>query len=186
MSDNSMASSFTSPSSAPTPPSDHARETRPLASRKSPTLPPSFDDMDHERPLRPAAVRPIQRVVSAPVSTAAAVVGPSDDDLVKEPGHHLVSTTVTEVREYNPADIAWKNDEAGDHTRPTAARSNMVTPGLAQRTMGSSTASGRRLAGLSRFGGPARRVVPQPDPDELDEDAASSAAGECYFEMTTS
>lgn len=44
---------------------------------------------------------------------------------------------------------------------------NYTTPGLAQRTMGASLASESRL---SRFGGPARRVVSMPDEDESGEE----------------
>lgn len=44
------------------------------------------------------------------------------------------------------------------------SNANYTTPGLTQRTMGASLASESRL---SRFGGPARRVIPvEEDPEE--------------------
>lgn len=57
----------------------------------------------------------------------------------------------------------------------------MVTPGLSQRTLATTANStARRIAGLSRFGGPARRGVaaPQPEFQEEQETAGVELAGE--------
>lgn len=186
LSDNSMASgsSFTSPpSAAPTPPSDYHSDYRKTASRESPPAPRYSDEAEPGRPMRPSASRSFQRVVSAPVSGSAFFDHADDDDdhdQYNDPAHQLVSS----LDYFHQANVLQKKSEdqrsgPADHVRVSAPRSaNMVTPGIAQRTLGSSTASSRRLAGLSRFGGPARRVVAPLDPDELEEDGVSSATGE--------
>lgn len=54
------------------------------------------------------------------------------------------------------------------------SRSHFVTPGLSERTLGTNAAStGRRLGGLSRFGGPARRVILPVEETEHDDEHRS-------------
>lgn len=57
----------------------------------------------------------------------------------------------------------------------SSTRNHYVTPGITERTMTSTASStGRRLGGLSRFGGPARRVIPPPE-EPVDEDENCSS-----------
>ncbi|WOO83461.1 Serine/threonine-protein kinase mph1 [Vanrija pseudolonga] len=109
----------------------------------------SVDDIDMDRPDRPLRTLPgrsFQRVVSAPVSSAKAI-----DEGVQVP-------------------------RIADDGSKATLRSNMVTPGLSQRTLATTANStARRIAGLSRFGGPARRGVAAPQPEFQEEQETAGA-----------
>jgi serine/threonine-protein kinase TTK/MPS1 len=65
---------------------------------------------------------------------------------------------------------------AATSVREPLSKSLYVTPGVSERTMSSTaTSTSRRLGGLSRFGGPARRV---PAADDVKEDEKENIGGE--------
>ncbi|ORY26275.1 hypothetical protein BCR39DRAFT_541804 [Naematelia encephala] len=152
------ASATSSASLAPSPP--HGER-----SFRHPTSPSRAGQLDRGgEQSNPRSNRAFNRVVSAPLSRASRYSGHSDVvDLSAS-----ASTSTSTMR------------PALTHTSSTSSipgegsaevmRNHFVTPGLTERTLISTKPStGRRLGGLSRFGGPARRGVhPVDAPSETD------------------
>ncbi|WVQ81531.1 hypothetical protein IAT38_003655 [Cryptococcus sp. DSM 104549] len=108
--------------------------------------------------------RKFDRVVSAPVPRREPVVDEPSSDSRGETSTVSSSSHTATIRQPISHAASASSMDASSSTN----RSNFATPGVTERTMtGGLTA--RRLGGLSKFGGPARRVVQPLESDELPE-----------------
>ncbi|WWC64160.1 uncharacterized protein I303_106768 [Kwoniella dejecticola CBS 10117] len=111
-----------------------------------------------------AGGRKFQRVVSAPISRTR-YEGDDNGMLTIEEASTLSSSTASHTATLRPglthtsSSSSIPQDLTSSSTLPRS--SNYMTPGITERTLTSTARStGRRLGGLSKFGGPARRVIP--------------------------
>ncbi|WVQ93339.1 hypothetical protein IAU59_000407 [Kwoniella sp. CBS 9459] len=125
--------------------------------------------------------RKFQRVVSAPVTRRR-----QDDD---ESGLSAIGetsmmsngmsshTTIRPMLPHNNSASSVPQDQTTNSTS-TRLNNNCMTPGVTERTMtGAARSTTRRLGGLSRFGGPARRVMTPLDAEEYREGGQQEANG---------
>ncbi|WWC73223.1 uncharacterized protein I206_107189 [Kwoniella pini CBS 10737] len=121
-----------------------------------------------------AGGRKFQRVVSAPIGRSK-YEGDDNGMLTIEESSTLSASTTSHTATMRPplTHTSSASSVPQNHSSTALPRSsNYVTPGLTDRTLSSTTRStGRRLGGLSKFGGPARRVVPALEAEELQEEA---------------
>ncbi|KAK1922453.1 kinase-like domain-containing protein [Papiliotrema laurentii] len=117
--------------------------------------------------------RSFQRVVSAPVQKT----NPQNEEL---PGLHLRSSTSLATNPATHTASMRSTLPQGNSTAHDIA-STWTTPGVSERVLPrTTTASTRRIAGLARFGGPARRVALTSDlerPDEEERDSSPALIG---------
>lgn len=143
------ASTASASSMVPTPPN--------LASATSSRSLASFVQEPEAGPSRPYGTRPFQRVVSAPLTRRREDIPTHALDR-----HDLSNTSPhTHTATLRPGishTLSSSSIGAESSATSTLSRSAYVTPGITERTLNAAS-TGRRLGGLSRFGGPARRVV---------------------------
>ncbi|WRT68921.1 uncharacterized protein IL334_005903 [Kwoniella shivajii] len=116
--------------------------------------------------------RKFQRVVSAPITRQR----PNDDEYgLSTIGESftLSSSNTSHTATMRPGLVHTSSTSSIplDSSTSTVTRSsNYMTPGVTDRTLTSTARStGRRLGGLSKFGGPARRVIPATEVEEMQE-----------------
>ncbi|WWD21061.1 hypothetical protein CI109_105542 [Kwoniella shandongensis] len=97
--------------------------------------------------------RRFQRVVSAPLSR------PKPE----------MSASTSHTATLRPTITHTSSSSSIPSESTATSRSHFVTPGITDRTLSSVRSTGRRLGGLSKFGGPARRVVASAENEEVDE-----------------
>ncbi|WWD06607.1 hypothetical protein V865_004700 [Kwoniella europaea PYCC6329] len=118
--------------------------------------------------------RRFQRVVSAPV-TRQKYEGDENGMLTIEESSNLSSSTTSHTATMRPVSTRISSASSIPHESSPAtltSTSTYMTPGITERTLTSTARStGRRLGGLSKFGGPARRVMPALEPEEVQEEA---------------
>nr|XP_031862296.1 uncharacterized protein CI109_002261 [Kwoniella shandongensis]KAA5529368.1 hypothetical protein CI109_002261 [Kwoniella shandongensis] len=110
--------------------------------------------------------RRFQRVVSAPLSRPK----PEVDDLTSSTGEtSTMSASTSHTATLRPTITHTSSSSSIPSESTATSRSHFVTPGITDRTLSSVRSTGRRLGGLSKFGGPARRVVASAENEEVDE-----------------
>ncbi|KAK4686898.1 serine/threonine-protein kinase TTK/MPS1, partial [Tremellales sp. Uapishka_1] len=118
--------------------------------------------------------RKFQRVVSAPLTRQRyeeeryKAGGDESNNLsfTTSTHPHTQTATVRPPLIHASSASSIHSDDAANNP-PSDARSHFITPALTERRLVSTAAStGRRLGGLSRFGGPARRLVAPPETGE--------------------
>ncbi|WWC91347.1 uncharacterized protein L201_006290 [Kwoniella dendrophila CBS 6074] len=118
--------------------------------------------------------RKFQRVVSAPITRSKL---DQEDNAMLTVGDAsiLSSSTASHTATIRPqlmhTNSASSIDNETSATFTLSRTSNYMTPGVTDRTLTSAARStGRRLGGLSKFGGPARRVVPALETEDIQEE----------------
>lgn len=106
--------------------------------------------------------RTFQRVVSAPIARSG--LANEREQLA------LSGSSSRPVLTHTNSASSIPEERTQTQTQNMTANKTVATPGYTSRNypMGS-TSTARRLGGLSRFGGPARRVVQQPEEEKEDE-----------------
>ncbi|OCF72575.1 TTK protein kinase [Kwoniella mangroviensis CBS 8886] len=119
--------------------------------------------------------RRFQRVVSAPV-TRQKYEGDDNEMLTIEESSNLSSSTTSHTATMRPVLTHTSSSSSipleSSSSATLTSTSTYMTPGITERTLTSTARStGRRLGGLSKFGGPARRVIPALEPGDIQEEA---------------
>ncbi|WVW79195.1 hypothetical protein I302_101161 [Kwoniella bestiolae CBS 10118] len=124
------------------------------------------------------AGRRFQRVVSAPV-TRQKYESEENGMLTIEESSNLSFSTTSHTATMRPL-LTHTSSTSSIPQEPTSSTvlptSNYMTPGVTERTLTSTARStGRRLGGLSKFGGPARRVIPALEPEDVQEESEKAS-----------